>query len=78
MTATHSDGTCVYHGQIAEALKEIREDTKAILARLSKGDVTFATIELRVERLERIVYGVCGLVLTEVVVAVLYLILCKP
>ena len=72
----HRDPTaCLLHDSIAEALSEIKGDLKTILARLGKGDVSLATIEERVRRLEHLVYGGVAVVLTAVAIAVIALLI---
>jgi len=76
-----AEGTCAYHEQLADDLKEIKADTKAIRGRLAAGDVTnavtFATFQLRLSRLETIIYGACGTSLLALLAAILALVFKK-
>lgn len=82
---------CEHHQEIASAqaayaatmkvmensAAKIEKAVENIAVKISDGVAKFATIELRLERLEKIVYGAVGLALTAVVVAVLALVVVK-
>lgn len=61
---------CRNYAEIGRRLKEISGDTKSILERLGKGDVDFATLKLRLDFLERIVYGAVAVALLAVATAI--------
>lgn len=63
---------CQHHDAI---MARIEAKLDAVLERLSKGDVTFATTVLRVDQIEKVVYGAMGLALTAVAGAVLALVI---
>ncbi len=54
---------------------EIKSLVTSIHGRLGKGDVKIAVLEVDVGNLKRIVYGVLGVVLTGVGIAILALVL---
>jgi len=65
---------CPEHDGISRKLDEMHNDLRAILERLGRGDVTFATTVLRVDQIEKVVYGAMGLALTAVVGAIISLV----
>lgn len=60
--------------QHKEMLKEIHEKLDQILTRLGTGDVTLATLGLRMDHVEKVVFGVMGLALTALAGAVFSLV----
>ena len=68
-------GQCVEHGQLMRTLSTIERTVKEIQRDLGDGRVTFATLDLRMGHLEKIVYGACGLALIAVASAILSLVL---
>jgi hypothetical protein len=63
--------TCAEHHDL---MLKIDGKLDAIIERLGKGDVTFATVTLRVDHIERVVYGAMALALTAVSGAILALV----
>lgn len=63
--------TCNEHKTLTEKVTDMHADVKAILDRLSKGDVTFATTVLRLDNMEKVVYGALGLALTGLAVSII-------
>ncbi len=57
--------------QIEGLDQTVRDGFKSVNDRLGSGDVNFATVDLRLNHLEKIVYGAVGLALVAVVAAVL-------
>ena len=57
-----------------DSMKAIHDKLDAIIERLSHGDVTFATVSLRVDQIERVVYGAVCLALTAVAGAIISLV----
>jgi hypothetical protein len=57
--------------QIEGLDRTVRDGFKSVNARLGSGDVNFATVGLRLNHLEKIVYGAVGLALLAVGAAVL-------
>jgi len=68
-------GVCASHAVIAEATKSMGAKLDIIISRLGDGQTNFATLELRVKWLERIVYGAVALILMAVCGGVLALLL---
>lgn len=66
---------CPAHAALAEDLAEIKSKLQTVLDRLGGGDVTFATLTLRVQFLERLVYGAAGLALLGIGTAIMALVL---
>jgi hypothetical protein len=58
-----------------DVMKRIEEKLDSIIERLSRGDVTFATTVLRLDQIEKVVYGAMGLALTAVAGALLSLVI---
>lgn len=52
--------TCEHHDKAFEA---INEKLDRIISRLGCGDVTLATTQLRLDHIERVVYGTLGMAL---------------
>lgn len=63
-TAERQDGLCAVH---KSDIDEIKSGVADILNRLAKGDTHLALLEHRVQQLERIVFGMCGVALLAVV-----------
>lgn len=57
-----------------DSMKAIHDKLDAIIERLSRGDVIFATVSLRVDQIERVVYGAVCLALTAVAGAIISLV----
>ena len=57
--------------QIESLDQTVRDGFKTVNDRLGSGDVNFATVDLRLNHLEKIVYGAVGLALVAVAAAVL-------
>ena len=57
--------------QIESLDQTVKDGFKSVNDRLGSGDVSFATVKLRLDYLEKIVYGAVGLALVAVVAAVL-------
>ncbi len=66
---------CLKHDGLSKKLDEMHVDLRAILTRLNAGDVTFATTILRVNNIEKVIYGALGLALTAICGSVLALVL---
>jgi len=66
---------CPEHEQLKADTKEIKEDVKTILARMGTGDVTFATIGVRIDFLEKVVYGALAIALSAVGIAIMGLVM---
>ena len=66
---------CQQHEIIERDLKEIKQGIKAIADRLGTGDVTFATLTLRVNMLEKVVYGAMGVAMSSLAMAILALVM---
>ncbi len=66
---------CVFHASFASDIKEIKDGVKSIDGRLGDGKVTLATLSLRVDQLERIVYGAVAVSLLSLAGAILALVL---
>lgn len=61
---------CPAHCALEKKLAEIDANVKEVLKRLSGGDVTFATLSVRVTHLEKLVYGCAGAALLAMVTAI--------
>ena len=57
--------------QIESLDQTVKDGFKSVSDRLGSGDVNFATVKLRLDHLEKIVYGAVGLALVAVAAAVL-------
>ena len=57
--------------QIESLDQTVKDGFKTVNDRLGSGDVNFATVDLRLNHLEKIVYGAVGLALVAVLAAVL-------
>lgn len=64
---------CAAHASMASDLSTIKADVRTILNRLGSGDVTFATMLLRVQLLEKLVYGAVAVALLGMATAVVSL-----
>lgn len=62
---------------IESLLREVRGDLRAQGERLAKGDTELATLNLRLAGVERIVYGLCGVVLLSVLGAIVGLVVTR-
>jgi tetrahydromethanopterin S-methyltransferase subunit G len=62
---------------VGARLDKIDEKLDEILSRLAKGDTAIALLEHRIGAIERIVYGLCGLVLTAVAGGIIGLVVLK-
>jgi hypothetical protein len=58
-----------------DSFLELHRKLDVIIERLGRGDVTFATTVLRVDQIEKVVYGAMALALTAVGGAVLSLVI---
>lgn len=56
--------------QHKEHMKEIREKLDQILTRLGTGDVTLATLGVRLDHVEKVVFGTVGVALTALAGAI--------
>ena len=65
---------CSLHETLAADIRKIKELVEQIHKRLGGGDVTFATLELRMAQLERVVYGAIGVAGVAFVLAVIGLV----
>jgi len=63
--------------ELRSTLDDIRCDTKAILKRLSDGDVRFENLNGRLKRVEWVVWPAVALVLATVAVSLLVLVIHK-
>jgi hypothetical protein len=66
---------CPEHQTVSTQLEDMHNDVREILRRLGTGDVSFATLDLRVNNLEKVVYGALGVSLTALVMAVIGLVM---
>ena len=69
--------TCLLHDALVKGLDGIGEKLDLIYQRLGTGDVTLATLAIRVKWIERVVFGAVGLTLTAVFVGLLALVIRK-
>ncbi len=68
---------CAHHERLAEDIHEIKESQKRVEARLGTGDVSLATLALRVKFLEKCVYSAVALALLSLGGAILSIVLTK-
>ena len=66
---------CQLHAKLEGDFYQIHKKLDAILERLGSGDVSIAQLKLRVDQLERFVYGAMALAMTSVVGAILSLVI---
>lgn len=66
---------CEMHSALENAIREMLQKQDLTLARLGRGDVDIATLCLRVQMLEKIVYSGIGLSLLSLAGAILSLVL---
>ena len=66
--------TCPHHQPLADDIREIKSDCKEIKASLGDGKVNFATMQLRIQALEKVVYGAVGMSLAALLTALLTLV----
>lgn len=57
---------CEHHAGLEQTLNDIRRDVREISNSIHSGATNFATIELRLKSLEKIVYGAVALALIAV------------
>jgi hypothetical protein len=70
-----TEGVCALHPTLEGNLTDIKQSLQRIEGRLGTGDISLATLALRVEFLEKCVYGAVALALTGVVGSILALVL---
>jgi hypothetical protein len=66
---------CQLHTKIEGDFYQINKKLDQILSRLGDGDVSIAQLKLRVDQLERFVYGAMALAMTSIVGAILSLVI---
>lgn len=68
---------CPHHKDLAEFVKKMDAKLDTIIASMSTGSVAIAELKLRVQLLEKVVFGAVGLVLVGVIGAALTVLLGK-
>lgn len=62
------------YNRLSETLEGIAESVRTIEAAIIRFESTHSSLSDRISRLEKIVYGGCGIVLTAVLTALIYLV----
>ncbi len=61
-------------GRIVAEIKELRKDIAEVNHRLGSGDVNFATLQLRMNLVEKVVYGAVGVGLSSLALGIVGLV----
>jgi len=68
---------CGEHRLLMTTLKEIRENVNQIKESLSNGQAIFAKLQVRIDHLEKVVYGIAGAGMLSLLGAILALVFRK-